>query len=154
MFNGLNTYYDIKNRDDKIQWEKSIKDELNSLYENKMWDIVPGPKDKKIVDCKWVFAIKKGSDGNLNKYKARLVAQCFSQKYLLDYEETFALVAHITTFRLMLAFAIQNDLLVHQMGVKTAFLKGNLNENIYMKIPEGVQGKENYVCKLNKYKQF
>lgn len=127
-----------------------MEEELNSLYENKTWDIVPTPKGKNIVDCKWVFSIKNDSNGNLTKHKARLVAKGFSQKYLLDYDETFAPVTRITTFRLLLAFAVQNNLLVHQMDVKTAFLNGSLNDEIYMKIPEGVNEKENHVCKLNK----
>lgn len=144
------SYDEIQCRNDRNQWEQAIKDELNSLHENNTWNIVPLPNNKNIVDCKWVFSIKNDSDGNLTKYKARLVAKGFSQKYLLDYDETFAPVARITTFRMMMAFAIQNDLLVHQMDVKTAFLNGELSEEIYMKIPEGVTGNENHVCKLNK----
>lgn len=108
------------------------------------------PKNKNIVDCKWVLSFKTDSDGNLCKYKARLVARGFSLKYLLDYDETFAPVARITTFRIMLVFANQNSLLVHQMDVKTAFLNGVLNEEIFMKIPNGINAEENHVCKLNK----
>lgn len=144
------SYQEIKGHSDQIQWEKAINEELKSLDENKTWEIVPMPKNKNIVDCKWVLTVKNDSNGNLTRYKARLVAKGFSQKYLLDYDETFAPNARITTFRLMLAFAIQNDLLVHQMDVKTAFLNGNLREEIYMRIPEGVNAKENHVCKLSK----
>lgn len=144
------SYQEIKGHSDRIQWEKAINEELKSLNENKTWEIIPMPKNKNIVDCKWVLTVKNDSNGNLTRYKARLVAKGFTQKYLFIYDETFAPVARITTFRLMLAFAIQNDLLVHQMDVKTAFLNGNLREEIYMKIPEGVNAKENYVCKSNK----
>lgn len=84
------------------------------------------------------------------RYKARLVARGFSQEYLTDYNETFAPVARIASFRFIISFANQFNLLVHHMDVKTAFLNGELKEEIYMKIPDGVIGKDNYVCKLNK----
>lgn len=145
-----NSYSEIKNRDDQFQWEKAIKEEIDSLIDNKTWDLVPYPTNKNIVDCRWIFTIKNDADGNPAKYKARLVARGFSQQYLLDYNETFAPVARITTFRLILAFANQNNLLIHQMDVKTAFLNGFLEEEIYMKIPEGIEAPENHVCKLNK----
>lgn len=143
-------YDEIKNREDKLQWEKAIKDELDSLLQNNTWSIVPRPNNKNIVDCKWVFNIKMDSNGNPCKYKARLVAKGFSQQYLVDYNETFAPVARMTTFRVLIAFANQFKLLVHQMDVKTAFLNGSLKEEIYMRIPEGIKSPENHVCKLNK----
>lgn len=97
-----------------------------------------------------VFTIKNDENGHPIKYKARLVARGFSQKYLLDYDETFAPVAKITTFRFLLAFSNNYNLLVHQMDVKTAFLNGILKEEIYMKILEGIQAKIDEVCKLHK----
>lgn len=141
---------EIKNREDKLQWEKAIKDELDSLLQNNTWSIVPRPDNKNIVDCKWVFNIKMDNNGNPCKYKARLVAKGFSQKYLVDYDETFAPVARMTTFRVLIAFANQFKLLIHQMDVKTAFLNGSLKEEIYMRVPEGIKSPENHVCKLNK----
>lgn len=142
------SYAEVKNRDDRDQWEKAINDEYKSLIENNTWTIIPRPNDKNIVSCKWVFAIKRNA--NSVRYKARLVARGFSQQYYLDYFETFAPVARITTFRIIVAFANQYNLLIHQMDVKTAFLNGELHEEIYMMIPEGVKAKENHVCKLNK----
>lgn len=98
-----------------------------------------------------MFTIKSDSNGNLEKYKARLVARGFSQTKLLDYDETFAPVARIGTLRCILALANQHELLVHQMDVKTAFLNGVLRENIYMRVPDGVTVQtKNVVCKLNK----
>lgn len=82
--------------------------------------------------------------------KARLVARGFTQQYLQDYDETFAPVARISTFRLMLALSNQFDLHVHHMDVKTAFLNGILKEDIYMELPQGVTAPPNHVCKLNK----
>lgn len=145
-----NSYSDIKDRDDRFQWEKAIKEEIDSLLQNNTWKIVPCPIGKNIIDCKWVFTIKYDASENPCKHKARLVARGFSQQYLLEYFETFAPVARITTFRFLIAFANQNNLLIHQMDVKTAFLNGSLEEEIYMRIPEGIEAKENHVCKLNK----
>lgn len=143
-------YNEIKERDDRTHWELAIKNELASLYENKTWTFVSKPVNTNIVSCKWVFTLKIDEHGNPTRYKARLVARGFTQKYHIDYEEIYAPVARITTFRFLLAFANQFDLLIHQMDVKTAFLNGNLKEVIYMQIPEGVQAEENQVCKLNK----
>lgn len=145
-----NSYEEIKNRNDAKQWQKAINDELNSLLINKTWTLVPKPSNTNIVDCKWIFTIKNDEFGNPLKYKARLVARGFSQKYLVDYDETFAPVARISTFRFLIAFSNQHGLLAHQMDVKTAFLNGELKEEIYMRVPEGVKSEDNQVCKLNK----
>lgn len=145
-----NSYQEIENRRDKIQWVKAIKDEIDSLLKNQTWTLVTKPENKNIVDCKWVFVIKHDEFGNKVKHKARLVARGFSQKYLIDYDETFAPVARIASFRCILAFSNQFNLLIHHMDVKTAFLNGTLKEEIYMRVPEGVNSKVNQVCKLNK----
>lgn len=144
------SYDEIKTRDDRVQWEDAVRDELNSLSKNNTWTLVPRPENKNIVDCKWIFTIKHDEFGKPLRYKARLVARGFSQEYLTDYNETFAPVARIASFRLMIAFANQYNLSVHHMDVKTAFLNGELKEEIYMKIPVGVFGKDDHVCKLNK----
>nr|GEY76848.1 zinc finger, CCHC-type [Tanacetum cinerariifolium] len=91
-------------------------------------------------------------DGSIDKYKARLVIQGFRQKEGIDFFDTYAPVARITTIRLLLALAAIHDLVIHQMDVKTAFLNGDLDEEIYMKQPEGyvMHGHENKVCKLKK----
>ena len=113
--------------------------------------MVKKPENKNIIDSKWVFSIKTDEFGNPVRYKARLVARGFSQQYQVDYFETFAPVARISTFRIILALANQFNLLIHHMDVKTAFLNGTLREEIYMKIPEGIAcNKNNVVCKLNK----
>ena len=145
-----NSYEEIKYRNDRAEWERAIKDEIESLIHNNTWTLVPRPINKNIIDCKWVFAIKNDASGNPYKYKARLVARGFSQKYGIDYEETFALVARISSFRFIMAFSNQHDLIVHHMDVKTAFLNGNLKEEIFMKLPDGIDNDKNLVCKLNK----
>lgn len=143
-------YKEIPNRHDRFEWEKAIEDELKSLQTNNTWLIVPKPENKNIVGCRWVFTLKNDEYGNPVKYKARLVAKGFSQEYLSDYTETFAPVARISTFRLILAISNQYNLIVHHMDVKTAFLNGFLKEEIYMDIPEGIKAENGYVCKLNK----
>lgn len=144
------SYQEIQNRDDRLQWEQAIEEEIDALLKNKTWSLVPKPQNKNIIDSKWVFAIKRDEFGNPVTYKARLVARGFSQEYLVDYNETFAPVARISSFRVIIAFSNQFNLLVHHMDVKTAFLNGSLTDEIYMKVPEGVLSKSNQVCRLHK----
>nr|GEX21698.1 retrotransposon protein, putative, Ty1-copia subclass [Tanacetum cinerariifolium] len=109
-------------------------------------------KDPRTLRCKWILKRKMKVDGSIDKYKARLVIQGFRQKEGIDFFDTYAPVARITTIRLLLALAAIHDLIIHQMDVKTAFLNGDLDEEIYMKQPEGfvMSGHENKVCKLKK----
>lgn len=99
------------------------------------------------MGCRWVFAIKNDANGNPMRYKARLVEKGYSQEYLTDYEKTFAAVARITSFRMLIAFANQHKLMIHQMDVITAFLNGKLKEEVYMEMPEGSEYKNNIVCR-------
>ena len=96
--------------------------------------------------------MKQNADGSIERYKARLVAKGFSQKEGIDYTETFAPVAKFCSIRALLALAAQQDMEIHQMDVKTAFLNGDIDVDIYMKQPQGyvIKGKEDYVCKLHK----
>lgn len=110
------SFNDIKGRDDQPQWEKAIKDELDSLKINQTWKIVPKPNNCNIVDCRWVLTIKTDECGNLVKHKARLVAKGFSQEYLVDYNETYAPVSRMTSFRVIAAIASQYDLMIHHNG--------------------------------------
>ena len=142
--------HQIKYRDDRMKWENAIKDEINSLLTNNTWTLVTKLENRNIVDCKWIFTIKNDEFGNPFKYKARVVARCFSQEYLIDYNETFAPVARISSFRFIIAYANQFNLMVHHMDIKSAFLNGILKDEIYMKVTEGIKCKENEVRKLNK----
>ncbi len=145
------SFEEIKGRDDRLEWEEAIRDELDSHVINNTWDLVPRPQGRNIIDCKWVFSIKLDEFGRIYKRKARLVARGFTQQYLIDYDETFAPVARIASFRFLIAFANQFNLLIHHMDVKTAFLNGSLKEELYMQIPPGVEcGDRSKVCKLNK----
>jgi hypothetical protein len=108
--------------------------------------------DKKSIDCKWIFKIKYNADGLVERYKARLVAKGYAQKEGIDYNETFALVAKMTSICILLALIAIEDLEVHQMDVKTTFLNGDLEEEIYMDQPKGYisEGEEQLVYKLSK----
>jgi len=132
------SFEEIQSRSDKSLWVAAIKSELDAHQFNNSWSIVRKPENINIVDSKWVFTLKSDEFGNPKRYKARLVARGFTQKYLIDYEETFAPVARIASFRFLLSISIQYDLKVHHMDVKSAFLNGKLKEEIYMRVPQGV----------------
>ena len=126
--------------------------EYESLVSNETWELVELPAGCTPIGCKWVFKVKYNSKGIVERFKARLVAKGYSQKYGLDYEETFSPVVRFTSIRMLLAFAVQHNMLIHQMDVVAAFLNGSLQEDIYMEQPDGyVQAKnEQLVCKLKK----
>jgi hypothetical protein len=111
---------------------------------------VDTPKGVNIVSCKWVFKIKRATDSQIQRYKARLVARGFSQKYGIDYQETFAPVVRIESLRILLAIAAYKDLEIHQMDVITAYLAGDLQEEIYMGPPPGLPGTPRKVYRLKK----
>ena len=108
------------------------------------------PARGRVVSSKWVFKVKRQSDGSTERYKARLVARGFSQKPGIDYDETFAPVAKFQSIRLLLALAAMHDLELHQMDVKTAFLYGSLEELVFMEQPEGFERGKGMVWQLNK----
>ena len=137
---------------DAIFWKKAVNDEMKSLISNRTWklvDLLPGCKT---IDCKWALRKNLKWDGSINKFKAKLVAKCFKQKADLDFFDTFSLVTRITSIRLLIAIAIIFDLKMHQIDVKTVFLNGVLEEEIYMDQPKGFvePGQESKVCKLIK----
>ena len=133
-------------------WYNSMKSEMLSLEKNETWELVPRPKNKNIIGSKWVYKIKRNSDGSINRYKSRCVAQGYSQVQGVDYQEVFSPVARFSAIRSLLAVANTNDFEIHQMDVETAFLNGTLDYEIYMEQPEGFIDPNNpdYVCKLKK----
>jgi hypothetical protein len=137
---------------DADYWKEAMRSEIGSIMSNGTWEIVEHPYECKPVGCKWVLKKKLRSDGTIDKYKARLVAKGYTQKEGEDFFDTYSLVARLTTIRVLLSLAASHDLLIHQMDVKTAFLNGELEEEIYMDQPEGfvVKGQEGIVCKLVK----
>ena len=117
--------------------------------QNHTWELVDLPPGSKPLGSKWTFKWKMKADGTIDKYKARLG---YKQKEGLDYFDTYSPVTRITSIRMILAIAALRNLEVHQMDVKTAFLNGDLEEEIYMEQPEGciVPGQEKKVCRLVK----
>ena len=134
------------------QWKDAMDSEHSSLIRNKTWSLVSRPKDVNIVGNRWVFKVKRKGDGSIDRFKARLVAQGFSQTYGVDYDEVFSPVVRFSTLRSLLALANANNWEIHQMDVTTAFLNGELDCAVFMEQPIGyvVPGKSNYVCKLEK----
>lgn len=137
-------------RSDWPQWKIAVNEEYSSLMKNNTWSLCKLPRGRKTVSCKWVFKLKQKANGEVDKYKARLVARGFTQSKGFDYNETYSPTAKLTTFRVLLAIAVQHDYYIHQMDVKCAFLNGHLNEEIYMNQPEGFENDTDMVCKLNK----
>ncbi|KAI3647783.1 hypothetical protein MP228_008004 [Amoeboaphelidium protococcarum] len=122
------------------KWRKAFLDEFNSLIKNCTWVVVDQlPPGKTALPCKWLFKVKSKSDGTIDRYKARLVIKGFKQKAGIDYTETFAPVAKFTTIRLVLALAVYYGMYVWQMDFSTAFLNGELEDEIYMQGPEGTE---------------
>nr|GEY37460.1 zinc finger, CCHC-type [Tanacetum cinerariifolium] len=137
----------MQSRDDAF-WKEVIDDEIGSIMENNTWVLSDLPPSCKPLGCKWIFKRKMKVDGIIDKFKAQLVIQGFRQKEGIDYFDTYAPVARITTIRLLLALAAIHNLVIHQMDAETAFLNGDLDEEVYMKQPEG------FVMPVDKTKKF
>lgn len=130
-------------KEEKV-WRDVCQDEITSIIKNKTWDLVDLPSGAKAIGLRWVFKVKRNSDGSINKYKARLDVKGYIQRHGVDYEEVFALVVRIETVRFILALAASNGWKVHHLDVKTAFLHGDLKELVYVSQPEGfvIKGEE------------
>jgi hypothetical protein len=145
------TYEEACNSDYAAQWQQAMDEEYNSLIQNDTWDLVEPPAGVKPIPVKWIFKVKKDASGQFERFKARLVVKGFRQKEGIDYQEVFAPVSKFTTVRALLAKAAAEDLELQQIDIKTAFLHGELEEDIYMEQPVGYEeGKPGLVCKLNK----
>jgi len=148
------------------KWCKAMDTELRALEENKTWEITLVPLGKRAIGCKWIYRTKFHSDGSIDKCKARLVTLGCRQKFGVDYWETFAPVAKMTTVRTLLAVAAIQQWPLYQMNVSNVFLHGDLDEELYMALPSGYAGsgkpvqpvirsvpptQGKYVCKLLKF---
>jgi histone deacetylase 1/2 len=131
-------------------WKKAMHEEYSALMRNNTWHLVPAKQGKNIIDCKWVYKIKRRSDGTIDRYKARLVAKGFKQRYGIDYEDTFSPVVKIATIRLVLSIAVSRGWALRQLDVQNAFLHGVLEEEVYMRQPPGFEKGEGLICKLDK----
>ncbi|GJY94485.1 retrovirus-related pol polyprotein from transposon TNT 1-94 [Tanacetum coccineum] len=118
-----------------LGWFGAMPDELNQFARNKVWTLVPAPYGKTIIGSKWVFRNKRDETRIVIKNKARLVAQGYNQQEGIDYDENFAPVARLEAIRIFFDFATYMNLKVYQMDVKSAFLKGKIKEEVYVKQP-------------------
>jgi hypothetical protein len=145
-------YAEAMEDEHKKEWVEAMQDEMTSLHENSTFELVKLPKGKKALKNKWVYKVKTQEHTSRPRYKARLVVKGYSQRKGIDFEEIFSPVVKMGSIRVILGLAASLDLEVEQMDVKTAFLHGDLDKEIYMEQPEGfqVKGKEDYVCRLQK----
>jgi hypothetical protein len=146
----LTTLQEAKRSPDWPEWQKSMKEELDVLSEMGTWELVPKPPNAVPISNKWTFLRKRNKEGEIVRYRARLVVRGFAQRPGHDYMETFSPVVRMDTLRAILALVPIKDLKVQQMDVKGAYLNGILHETIYMKQPEGCEDGTDRVCKLLK----
>jgi hypothetical protein len=143
-------YFEEANKDEF--WNKAMNEELDQIEKNDTWELVPRPKNKNVIGTKWVFMNKLNEDGQVTRNKARLVCKGYAQIEGINFEETFSPVARMEAIWLLLAYACSKNVKVYQMDVKSSFLNGELEEEVYIEQPEGFQLSKNadYVCKLKK----
>ena len=139
-----------KEASEQSDWVEAMKKEIHALKKNNTRGIVDLPLGKKPIGCKWVYKVKLKPDGTLERCKARLVAQGYTQKFGVDYEETFSPVIKMTTIRALIAVAASKGWDIFQLDVNNPFLHGDLNEEVYMRMPKGIENPRNKVCKLRK----
>jgi len=126
---------DLANALQDKNWKQAMNSEYEALMRNKTWHLVPPQKGTNVIGCKWVYKIKRKSDGSLDRYKARLVAKGFKQRYGIDYEDTFSPVIKAATIRVILSLAVSCGWSLRQLDVQNAFLHGLLEEDVYMHQP-------------------
>jgi hypothetical protein len=114
-----------------------MADEYSALIRNGTWTLVPRPPKVNVVDCKWVYKVKRDQHGAIQRYKARLVAKGFRQQPGIDYTETFSPVVKATTIRVVLSLAVTNKWSLRQLDVQNAILHGDLQETVYLQQPPG-----------------
>lgn len=137
---------------EQSEWKNAMIEEMQAIERNSTWELVDAPEGKNVIGLKWVFRTKYNANGSIQKHKARLVAKGYSQQQGVDFDKTFSLVARFGTVRVVLALAAQLHLPVYQFDVKSAFLNGDLEEEVYVSQPQGfmITGNENKVYKLRK----
>ena len=144
------TYAEAMSCSNRAQWRTACAEEMEQFVCQNIFNIVPKPEGCKVVDCKWVFKMKLGPDGQVKHYKARLVAKGFSQVKGINFNETYSSVVGHSTVQTLLALTCANSWHIHQMDAKSAFLNRDLKEEIYMKIPPGQDRPEEHVWWLRK----
>ena len=137
---------------EKDMWIKAMQEEFDSLKANDTWELVPRPADRDVIDTRWVFRIKRNLDQSVEKYKDRFVVRSFTQIPGVDYDEIYSPVVSYTANRILIALAAKYNLKIHQMDVKSAFLNGEVDTELYIEQPEMFEEKDRklWVCKLKK----
>ena len=131
------SYTEALTRPNAQMWQQAMDDEIQAMLQTSTFEPADLPPDRHPVTCKWLYKIKRNAAGGIARFKARLVARGFSQVRGLDYDETYAPVAKYTSLRILLSLAATHDYEIHQMDVQTAFLNGDLAEEVYLTPPPG-----------------
>jgi hypothetical protein len=137
---------------DQQVWREAMLEEYDSIRCNDVWEVVSRPEGKSVVTLIWLYKTKYAADGSIEKHKARFVAHGFSQVEGVDYDETFAPVVRYTSIRSIISIAAEMGWRIHQMDVKTAFLNGFIEKEVYIEQPQGfkVSERESHMCLLRK----
>lgn len=154
-YNFLTALGEPQNIDEALaneRWKEAMDSEYHALIKNKTWHPIPAKEGRNVIDCKWVYKIKRKADGSLDRYKAGLMAKGFKQRYGIDYEDTFSLVVKAATIRVVLSIAVSRGWCLRQLDIQNAFRHGILEEEVYMKQPPGYEDKSrpDHVLKLDK----
>ena len=135
---------------DSTLWLEAMNTEIKAMEDLNVWEVVPRPDNTNVVSCKWIYKIKRDAQGEISRYRARLVARGFTQVHGTDYFDTYAPVTRLETIRLLFALAVEKDWEIRQIDVKTAYLNGDLDEDIYMEPPKGYDVPNGCVLLLKK----
>ena len=141
-YNGYLAQFEPKKVEEALKdenWVESKHQELHQFVRNYVWKLVPRPKDTHVISTKWIFKNKNDDDGEVVRNKSRLVAQGYTQVEGIDFDESFAPVARLESIRILLSIACIMNFKLYQMDVKSAFLNGFLNEEVFVEQPKGFQ---------------
>ena len=144
------TYTEAVDSNQHAEWQEAMNSEICSLNENETWTLEQLPSGRKAIPCKWVYKIKQNPDGSVERYKARLVIKGCSQRKGVDYGQTFSPVVRASSIRALISIAASQKMVLTQFDVSTAFLYGELEEEIYMEQPEGFNDGSGRVCRLKR----
>jgi hypothetical protein len=144
------TYDEAVASDNAVKWREAMNTELRSHEQNQTWTLKPRKNINRTIGSRWVFAKKRDQNGAVVRYKARIVAKGYKQKYGVDFFETYIPVANMNSIRIILAVCAECDYQMEQLDVDTAFLNSVLTDNVYMEVPLGVNNAQGKVCQLNK----
>jgi len=144
------TYEEAMSSEYAENWKQAMQEEMQSLIANNTWELKTAPSGTNIIPTKWVYAIKRDANGDITRFKARLVAKGFKQKEGIDFDEVFAPVSKHSTLRALLAKVAADNLELRQLDVTTAFLQGDINEEVFVQQPQGFEQGKGLTCHLNR----